>query len=240
MLAVILFEAGFAYIRRLLVLHLTTRLDVKLGIYVFEKVLNLPMDFFERMHVGKITYQINQLHKIRTFLMGQLFGTLLDSTVLLVFLPVMFFFSPTLTAVVVAICATIVLWLIAMLPAYRRRSSAAEDAEAERGAFLVQTIHGMRTVKSLALDARQRHTWDVLAARVAKLRFAEGLTANLIQTVVLPLERLAVSGTYALGVYFAITTNDPGVYRGAVRIPDALAARRCSPHADGPARQSVR
>ena len=49
--------------------------------------------------------------------------------------------------------------------------------------FLVQTIHGIRTVKSLALDARQRHLWDVLTARVAKLRFAEGMMGNLIQAV---------------------------------------------------------
>jgi ATP-binding cassette, subfamily B, bacterial HlyB/CyaB len=215
MLAVILFEAGFAYVRRLLVLHLTTRLDVKLSTYMFEKVLNLPMDFFERTQVGKITYDMNQLNKIRSFLTGQLFGSVLDSTVLLVFLPVMFFFSPTLTAAVVTICAIIALWLLLMLPVYRRKSSAVEAAESEKGAFLVQNIYGMRTIKTLALDARQRHVWDVHVARVAKLRFTEGLTSNLIQSVVLPLERLAVTGSYALGVYFAITTNDP-VYIGAL------------------------
>jgi len=215
MIAVIFFEAGFTYVRRLLVLHLTTRLDVKLATYMFEKVLNLPMDFFERTQVGQITHDMVQLWKIRTFLTGQLFGTVLDSTMLFIFLPVMFFFSPTLTAVVLAICGLIVLWLIVMLPLNRRRTSAVEKAEAARGAFLVQTIHGMRTVKSLALDARQRHMWDIHSARVEKLRFAQGLTGSLIYAVVLPLERLAVTGSYALGVYFAIATNDP-VFVGAL------------------------
>ena len=153
----------FYCVRQFLILHLTTRVDVKLGTYVFDKVLNLPMDFFERTQVGKITHNINQLWKIRTFLMGQLFGTVLDSTTLLFFLPVMFFFSPVMTSVVLGICALIVLWILVMLPAYRRKSSAAEAADAERGAFLVQTIHGIRTVKSLALDARQRHMWDVMS-----------------------------------------------------------------------------
>src|SRR5262249_53997170 len=105
--------------------------------------------------------------------------------------------------------------IIAMLPSYRRKSFAAESADAERGAFLVQNIHGIRTVKSLALEAKQRHNWDVHVARVAKLRFAEGLSANLIQTVVRPLERFAVSGSFALGVYLALSTNDP-VYIGAL------------------------
>ena len=78
---------------------------------------------------------MQQLFKIRTFLMGQLFGTILDSTTLLVFMPVMFFFSPIMTLVVLAICALIVVWLVAMLPSYRRKSNAAEAAESQRVRF---------------------------------------------------------------------------------------------------------
>ncbi len=215
MAVLVIFEAVFAYVRQFLIVHLTTRVDVKLATYMFEKVLTLRMDFFERTQTGRITHDISQMWKIRTFLMGQLFGTVLDSTTLLVFLPVMFFFSPAMTLVVLACCALMVVWIVAMLPAYRRKSNAVELAEAERGAFLVQTIHGMRTVKSLALDARQRHLWDVLTARTAKLRFAEGMFGNLIQAGVRPLERFAVSGSYAVGVYLALTTNDP-VYIGAL------------------------
>ena len=215
MIVLVIFEAVFAYVRQFLIVHLTTKVDVKLANYVFDKVLNLPMDFFERTQTGTITYDMHQVWKIRTFLMGQLFGTVLDSTTLLIFLPIMFFFSPIMTIIVLASCVLMVLWIVAMLPMYRRKSQAVETAESERGALLVQTIHGVRTVKSLALDARQRHLWDVQTARIAKLRFAEGMSANLIQAGVRPLERFAVSGSYAVGVYFALTTNDP-VYIGAL------------------------
>jgi ATP-binding cassette, subfamily B, bacterial HlyB/CyaB len=215
MAVLVIFETIFAYVRQFLIVHLTTRVDVKLATYMFEKVLNLRMDFFERTPTGKITYDINQMWKIRTFLMGQLFGTVLDSTTLLVFLPVMFFFSPIMTLIVLATCALMVVWIVTMLPAYRRKSQAVEAAESERGAFLVQTIYGIRTVKSLALDARQRHLWDVLTAKTAKLRFAEGMFGNLLQAGVRPMERFAVNGSYAVGVYLALSTNDP-VYIGAL------------------------
>ena len=215
MVVLVIFEAVFAYVRQFLIVHLTTRVDVKLGTYMFDKLLNLPIDFFERTQTGKISYDLNQMWRIRTFLMGQLFGTVLDSTTMLVFLPVMFFFSPTMTLIVLATCGLMVLWIIAMLPAYRRKTTAVEAAESERGAHLIQTIHGIRTVKSLALDARQRHLWDVMTARVAKLRFAEGMLGNLIQAGVRPLERFAVNGSYAVGVYLALSTNDP-VYIGAL------------------------
>jgi ATP-binding cassette subfamily B protein len=215
MVVLVIFEAVFAYVRQFLIVHLTTRVDVKLGTYMFDKLLNLPIDFFERTQTGKIAHDLNQMWRIRGFLMGQLFGTVLDSTTLLVFVPVMFFFSPLMTLIVLAACVLMVLWIVAMLPAYRRKTSAVEAAESERGAHLIQTIHGIRTVKSLALDARQRHLWDVMTARVAKLRFAEGMFGNLIQASVRPLERFAVSGSYAVGVYLALSTNDP-VYIGAL------------------------
>ena len=78
MAVLIVFEAIFGYLRRLLVLHLTTRLDVKLATDMFEKVLNLPIDFFERTQIGLIARDMNEMWKIRTFLMGQLFGTVLE------------------------------------------------------------------------------------------------------------------------------------------------------------------
>ena len=215
MAVLVAFEAVFAYLRQLLILHLTTRVDVKLAKYMFDKILNLPIDFFERTQVGRITYDAQQIWRIRTFLMGQLFGTVLDSTTMLVFIPIMFFFSTIMTLIVLGTCAAMSLWIIGMLPYTRRKSNAVESAEAARGAFLVQTIHGIRTVKSLALDARQRHLWDVYTARVAKLRFAEGMAGNLLHSVVRPFERFAVSGSFAVGVYLALSSSDP-VYIGAL------------------------
>jgi ATP-binding cassette, subfamily B, bacterial HlyB/CyaB len=215
MLVFIVFETAFAWLRQFLVLFMTARVDSKISTYVFAKVMNLPMDFFERTQVGKIGYDMNQVFKIRNFLVGQLFGTILDSTTLLFFIPVMLFFSPVMTAVVVGLGALIVVWLVAWLPAYRRKTGAVEAAESEKGAFLAQNLFGARTVKSLALDARQRHTWDVHVAKVTKLRFAEGMMANMIQSGVRPLEKLAVNGAFAVGVYLALTTNDP-VFVGAL------------------------
>src|SRR5438477_11513657 len=162
-----------------------------------------------------ITRDMNEMFKIRGFLTGQVFGTVLDSFVLMIFLPIMFFFSAILTGAVLGFCGLICLWIIWMLPVLRRKGAAAFRAEGFKNAFLVENLQGIRTVKSLALDARQRHEWDVRVATAARLRLEEGRTANVIQTVVTPLERLMVNGSFALAVYLAITTNDQ-VYVGAL------------------------
>ena len=224
----IIFETIFGYMRRFLVLHVTARVDAKLSTYMFNKVLSLPLDFFERSSNGVIARDMNEIFRIRNFLTGQLFGTLLDSCVLLIFLPIMFFFSPTLTAVVLGFCGLICLWIMWMLPALRRKGAAVFKAEGAKNAFLIESLQGIRTVKSLALDAHQRHEWDVRVAAAARRRLEEGQTANVIQTVVTPLERMMVSGVFALSVYLAITTNDQ-LYVGAIVAFMMLTQRVASP-----------
>jgi len=228
MLILMVVDGIFTYMRQYLILHMTKRMDAKLGMYVFEKVLNLPIDFFERTQSGKVFHDMWELRKIRTFLVGQMFGTLLDSATLLIFIPIMFFFSPAMTAIVLGCCGLIIMWILALMPRSRRQQSAVEHAATEYGSFLVQTIHGMRTVKSLALDARQRHTADVHVARVAKLQFEAEMTGNLMYAVVKVIERLSLTGSFALGVYLALTNNDP-VYVGALFAFMLLSQRVAAP-----------
>jgi subfamily B ATP-binding cassette protein HlyB/CyaB len=228
MLVLILFETLFGYLRRFLVLHVTARVDAKLSTYMFDKVLSLPLDFFERSSTGVITRDMNEMLKIRNFLTGQLFGTVLDCFVLIVFLPIMFFFSAILTGVVLGFCVLICLWIMWMLPVLRGKGAAVFRSEGAKNAFLVESLQGIRTVKSLALDARRRHEWDVRVAEAVRLRVDALRTANVIQTVVTPLERLMGSGTIALAVYFAISTKDQ-IYVGALVAFMMLTQRVASP-----------
>jgi len=228
MAVIIVAETLLAYMRHILVLVLTARVDVKLSEYMFDKVLRLPIDYFERTQVGLIARDMSEIWRIRNFLTGQLFGTILDSLTLIFLLPVMIAYSASLTAIILVICGLIIAWLVAMLPVYRKASHAVQEAEGVRGAFLVQTLQGMRTVKSLALENRQRRVWDVQITKIAKLKLREGFVGAVIQVVVRPLERLAVSGTYALGVYFALTSNDP-VYIGMLFAYLMLAQRVTHP-----------
>ena len=215
MVVMIAFETAFGYLRRFMVQCVIKRTDAGLSTEIFNRMLNLPIDYFERTPTGFITRDLMEIYKVRTFLTTQIFGTMLDATILVVFLPIMFFFSAILTGFVLAVCALICLWIVIMLPTLQRKSGLVFEAEGRKGAFLIETLQGIRTVKSLALDARRRHEWDVRVAEAAERRFDEGKTVNLIQTVITPLERLMTSGVMALGVYLAVSTQEQ-VYVGAL------------------------
>lgn len=202
------FEVGFSALRRALLIHLTTRVDVKLSTLIFERVLRQPVELFETTQVGLIARNMNEATKIRGFLSNQLLGTLLDGACLLVFIPVMFVYSPLLTFLVLGCCLLTGLWTAIMLPGLAKRTDALQIAEGLRGSFLIQTLQGIRTIKSLALEPRQIHQYEVHVARTAQLRVREGNLANLMQSAILPLERFMLSGTLAIGVYTAMASTD--------------------------------
>jgi len=70
-----------------------------------------------------------------------------------------------------------------MVPTFQRRLNALYTAEGQRQAMLVETIHGMRTVKALAIEPAQRRNWDQRSAEAITMHFRVGqisITGNAV------------------------------------------------------------
>lgn len=179
----LVFDATFGYLRQMLTLAASNKIDMRLTRRTFSHLLSLPIDYFETHTAGVVTRHMQQLEKIRNFLTGRLFFTGLDLISLLIFLPILFSYSVKLAMVVLAFTACIAIIVMAMVPAYQRRLNALYAAEGLRQGMLVETIHGMRTVKALAIEPAQRRTWDQRSAEAITMHFRVGqisITGNAI------------------------------------------------------------
>lgn len=179
----LLFDAAFGFLRQMLTLAATNKIDMRLTRRTFGHLLSLPIDYFETTSAGVITRHMQQLEKIRGFLTGRLFFTGLDLIALLVFVPVLFAYSAKLAMVVLLFTALIAAVVVAMVPTFQRRLNALYTAEGQRQAMLVETIHGMRTVKALAIEPTQRREWDQRSAEAITMHFRTGqisITGNAI------------------------------------------------------------
>jgi ATP-binding cassette subfamily B protein len=134
----------------------------------------LPLSFFDHSTAGVIVKHVQQVEKIRSFLTGKLFFTLLDTLGLMVFLPVLLFYSVPLTCIVIFFSLLLTLLIAGLIPPYRRRLSRLYDAEGERQSFLVESIYGMHTIKSLALEPLRHKDWDEKAAHAIGTSFSVG------------------------------------------------------------------
>ncbi|MDT7952637.1 MAG: peptidase domain-containing ABC transporter, partial [Acetobacteraceae bacterium] len=191
------------------------RVDARLNLHVFNRLLSLPLDYFEKNPAGQINYRVAQVWKIREFLTGKLMGTFLDMFTLVVLLPFLFWMEPTL-AWIVLVCAVVIAGIILLfLPALRRVIGKLTHAESRKGSVLVETVHGIRTVKSLALEPQRRVEWDERTAEAGELKLQAGRLANWPQTLINPIESFIQRGVIMLGAYFALS-DQTGVAVGGL------------------------
>lgn len=170
----LVFESIFGYLRGLLALAASNKIDIRITRRAFSHLLSLPIDYFETTTAGVVTRHMQQLESIRNFLTGSLFFTVLELVGLVIFLPILFTFSFKLALVVLAFTLVIAGIIMALLPTYRIRLDALYRAEGRRQSMLVETIHGMRTVKALAIEPTQRRNWDQISAEAITMHYRVG------------------------------------------------------------------
>ena len=189
-LIALVFEAVLGYLRSYFLLYATTRIDVRLVTRTFGHLLALPTIFFESSAAGVMVKHMQQASVVREFLTGRLFLTVLDASVLVVFIPTLAFYSLPLTGIVIGFSLAICAVIGALIVPYRRRLAQLYRAEGSRQALLVETIHGMPTIKALGLEARQRRQWDGEAAHAIERHFEVGKIAMAARQISALPERL--------------------------------------------------
>jgi len=210
MVIVVAYDTFLGFARRLIISVVGARLDAKLNLHLFNRLLRLPLDYFERNPAGETMYRIAQVYRVREFLTGRLLSTFLDLITLCVLLPFLFYLNATLAWIVLACAVVISLIILAYLKPLRVLYLRVTVAETWKSATLGETIVGIKTVKALALEPQRRAQWDERIAEAGKWRLAFGRLANWPQTLVTPIERFMVLGTMMVGAYMAM--NDPSGY----------------------------
>ena len=175
--AALVFESIFAFLRQILTLAASNKIDMSLTRRIFSHLLSLPIDYFETTTAGVITRNMQQVEKIRAFLTGRMFFTAIDATSLLIFLPILFAYSVKLALVTLVFTMLIAGIVLALVPAFKRRLNDLNVAEGTRQSMMVETIHGMRTIKALAIEPTQRRLWDQRSANSINMHFRVGKLA---------------------------------------------------------------
>jgi subfamily B ATP-binding cassette protein HlyB/CyaB len=215
LLAVSLFEVVLGGLRTYVFSHTTNRVDVTLGAKLFGHLLRLPLAYFEARRVGDSVARVRELETIRSFLTGSALTLVIDLFFTLLFIAVLFLYSATLTAIVVAAIPFYVLLSVWITPILRRRLDEKFSRGAENQAFLVEAVTGMQTLKSMAVEPQMQRRWEEQLAgyvtasfRASNLNNIAGQVAGFINkvTVVLILwvgATLVMQGALSVGQLIA-------------------------------------
>jgi subfamily B ATP-binding cassette protein HlyB/CyaB len=221
-----LFDGFFSYARQHLMLLASNKIDASLSSRTFRHLLGLPLHFFETNAAGVLVRHLQQTEKLRHFLTGRLFQTLLDAAVLPVLLVLLFLYSPLLTGVVLGFSLLIALVIGGLVPTFRARLDRLYASEGARQAYLVETLHGMRAVKSLVLEPAREKAWDNKIAYAVRQHAAVGrvgAAGNVVTTGLEKLMQISVLGIGAMEVF------DGSLSLGALVAFNMLAGRVSGP-----------
>ncbi len=185
------FQMILTYLRTYIFTVLTNKVDVVLGARLYNHIVSLPMRYFESRRVGETVARVKELETIRSFISGSSLVLIIDTAFCFIFIIAMFWYSPILCLVAVALIPFMVLLNLIATPVYRKRIQTKFEANAENQSFLVESVTGAATVKALALEQKFSRRWEDLLGHYVKTSFDVNNVANVANSLGGFLQRLS-------------------------------------------------
>jgi subfamily B ATP-binding cassette protein HlyB/CyaB len=202
-----IYETLLGYGRRELIQIISTRVDTRLQLHIFSRLLSLPLDYFEQTQAGLTIHRLLQVYRVREFVTGKLMGTFLDCMTLVFLLPFLFWLNTTLSWMVVAAAGMIAVIIMIFLKPIGRLVGRVQQAESMKSSVLVESVQGIRTLKTLALEPQRKMEWDARVATAGELRLEAGRLSNWPQTLITPIETFINRGVIMVGAYLALDSG---------------------------------
>ena len=198
------FETILAIVRTYIFAHTTNRIDVELGARLFRHLLALPIGYFQARRVGDSVARVRELENIRNFLTSSALTLVIDLFFTFVFLAVMYAYSPLLTFLVLASFPFYIGISMLATPLFRRRLDEKFERGAENQAFLVESVSGVETLKSMAVEPQMQRRWEDQLASYVTASFKVLSLGNTASQLVQLVNKLMTAGVLYFGARLVI------------------------------------
>ncbi|MFE1598267.1 type I secretion system permease/ATPase [Methylobacterium sp. ID0610] len=202
-----LFHVVLQYLRSYILTHTTSRIDVELGARLFEHLMRLPLAYFETRPAGQTVARVRELETIRNFLTGQALTSAIDIPFTLLFLVILYFYSPLLALIVTLSIPCYVLVAVLLRPILREQTLERFNRSALSNQFLIESVVGIHTIKALAVEPTLRVQWEERLAAYVKTSFVAGLIASIGQNAIQYINKVTTALVLFFGAY-AVMNGD--------------------------------
>ena len=183
LLVIGIFQMILGYLRTYIFTIMTNKVDVILGARLYDHIVGLPMRYFESRKVGETVARVKELETIRSFIGSSSLILLLDTAFCIIFIIAMYWYSPKLCLVALSMLPFMVLLNLIATPIFRERIQKMFEANAENQSFLVESVTGAATVKTLALERKFTRKWEDLLGTYVKKSFDVNNVANIANSI---------------------------------------------------------
>jgi ATP-binding cassette, subfamily B, bacterial HlyB/CyaB len=207
LLCATLFENTLSGIRTWVFSRTSSKIDVELGSRLYRHLLSLPIAYFQARRVGDSVARVRELENIRSFLTGNAVTLVLDLLFSVVFLFVMLWYSVPLTLIVVASLPVYFLLSLIFTPILRRRLKEKFESGSRNQAFLVESVSGIDTIKSMAVEPRWVDNWEKQLANYVTAGLNSVNISTVANVAVTTVSKLVTVGIIWLGATQVVEGN---------------------------------
>ena len=166
-LTVMLLHQAVSAARAWAILYLSATLSLQWAANVFAHLVRLPLQYFQRRHLGDVVSRFESIRHIQQTLGTAFVESVLDGLMTVATLVMMFLYSPALAWVAVA--ATL-LYAGVRIAFYRPVYLSTEEEishDARQDSLFLETLRGVRTVKLFERHEERRASWLAVAVERA-------------------------------------------------------------------------
>ncbi len=203
-LLVSVFEFLLNLARNYIFIHTTSKIDAKLGSKLFKHLFNLYYVYFENRQVGNIAARIRELDRIREFITDKSVTVILDLFFSVVFVVIMLMYSLKLTMIAISFVALIGIIFLIITPELRIRLEDKFQMGAQSNSYLVESITGIQTVKSLGIEGSMFKKWEEKLGKYIKSSFNLAIMGNFTGSLTKFLQKIMTIAILYTGVVLVI------------------------------------
>ena len=199
-----LFRVAINGLRQYLLDHTANRISVALMVGFIKHTFGLPLSFFESRYVGDIVSRVQENQKIQRFLTGEALSIGLDLLTVFVYVGLMFWYSPPMALMTLSIVPPFVLLTFFATPFLRRISREVFTAGTLENSYLIQSLTGISSIRSMAIEQTVRWHWEELLNNLIKKNFSGQVISNQLQLISSTIQSLASTGLLWFGAWLVI------------------------------------
>ena len=199
-----LFRVAMTGLRQYLLAHTANRIDLALIVGFVDRTFRLPLSFFESRYVGDIISRIQENRKIQRFLTGEALSIILDLMTVFLYLGLMLWYSWKLSLMIIVLVPLFVLMALVATPFLKRISREIFSAYNQETKYLIQSLTGIRTIKSMAVEQSVRGHWEELFGESIRKNFSGQLIGNTLQIFSSLIQTLITVGLLWFGAWQVI------------------------------------
>ncbi len=178
LLLVVFATTGFLLARSAGLLRLQGRMLTRMQSGLWDRLIALPVRFFDQFSVADLTLRVNGVDAIQQIVASVASTTLLAVVTLLFSLGLLFFYNVTLAVAVLVVTLITVSISAFITVAQIRRLRAMYDAKGAASGVLLQIVQGIDKIRAAAAENRALNAWAArFAIQVGQLLSSERLSA---------------------------------------------------------------